>query len=280
MATNYTDLLKKGNDFTKSQQNVNIKVNDRQNNRTHTTMNNALKTLNETQWKNIQSAYKAKSGGFISANQYRDNLKKNGVSDTLINPQKDVKPASQNISIPKEKKERERLMDITGAYNLNKVDRNELQKHIRLENKTPDDYYDVNQPYNIARKRIDEVFGPKTDFSISNFENNFDKMNKEEQAMLTYKMQKEFNKTGYTDFNGEKLKEDGIFGVKTKSAYKAYKEKNEKSEENNINIPNNKTELQISDLTYRENRTTPENLVVKEIPNKTYIINFNLLLFS
>lgn len=57
-------------------------------------------------------------------------------------------------SIPEEKKERERLMDITGAYNLNKVNPSELQKHIRLENKTPDDYHDVNQPYHIAKKEL------------------------------------------------------------------------------------------------------------------------------
>jgi len=44
--------------------------------------------------------------------------------------------------------------------------------------------------------------------------------------MLTYKMQKEFNKIGYTDFNGEKLKEDGIYGNKTKSVYEKYKKDN------------------------------------------------------
>jgi len=44
--------------------------------------------------------------------------------------------------------------------------------------------------------------------------------------MLTYKMQKEFNKIGYTDFNGEKLKEDGIYGNKTKSVYEKYKNDN------------------------------------------------------
>jgi len=170
-------------------------------------------------------------------------------------------------SIPEEKKERERLMDITGAYNLNKVNPSELQKHIRLENKTPDDYHDVNQPYHIAKKRIDEAFGPKTDFSISNFENNFDKMNKEEQAMLTYKMQKEFNKIGYTDFNGEKLKEDGIYGNKTKSVYEKYKKDNKVDYDNVI-----ATKTRVATI------NQPEFATLKETPQTNE--ENNLILYS
>ena len=46
------------------------------------------------------------------------------------------------------------------------------------------------------KKRLDEVFGAKTDFSISNFENNYDKFNQEEKEMITHKMQLEFNNRG------------------------------------------------------------------------------------
>lgn len=169
-----------------------------------------------------------------------------------------AKSAKLPYSIPKEKKERERLIDITGAYNLDKVNKDELQKHIKLEKKTPDDYYDINQPYNIIRKRIDEAFGPKTDFSISNFENNFDKMNKEEQSIITYKMQREFNKTGYTDLNGEKLNEDGIFGEKTKSAYNKYKNSNKKIQYYTTKgAKNDKENLKYYDMAVKDSNGNP-----------------------
>ena len=71
-----------------------------------------------------------------------------------------------------------------------------------------------------------EAFGPKTDFSVWNFENNYDKLNKEEQGMLIHKMQLAFNNEGYKDDNGYSLKTDGIFGNKTKAAYKQYKKDN------------------------------------------------------
>ena len=172
--------------------------------------------LTDEQKSNINSAYNAKKSGIISEKQYTDNLKKNGVSsgylnpssnfpkefkrdksslesnyNDIMNPQKEKSYTQpmlnpQMSKIPSEKLERERLRNLTGEYNLNKVEPQKLENSIRLKNKTPDDYYDINKPYNIAKKRIDEAFGPKTDFSISNFENNYDKMNKEEQGMLDF----------------------------------------------------------------------------------------------
>ena len=129
--------------------------------------------------------------------------------------------------IPKEKKEQERLRKLTGSYDLKKVKPDELQGYARLKNKTPDDYYHNDYlPQKEMEKRLDEAFGPKTDFSVFNFENNYDKLNKEQQEMLVHKMQLDFNNLGYTDKYGYALKTDGIFGDKTKSVYEQYKKDN------------------------------------------------------
>ncbi len=85
----------------------------------------------------------------------------------------------------------------------------------------------MSVPPKELNKRLDnEAFGPKTDFSVWNFENNYDKMNKEEQQMLVHKMQLDMNNEGYKDYNGHSLKPDGIFGKKTQSAYNQYKNDN------------------------------------------------------
>ena len=56
--------------------------------------------------------------------------------------------------------------------------------------------------------------------------NNYDKMNLEEQEMLVHKMQSDFNIMGYRDSDGYRLKTDGKYGNKTKSAYEQYKKDN------------------------------------------------------
>ncbi len=45
-----------------------------------------------------------------------------------------------NLYIPKEKKEQDRLLRATGSYDLKKADPNEINKHLKLKEKTPDDY--------------------------------------------------------------------------------------------------------------------------------------------
>ena len=119
--------------------------------------------LSSQQKENIKSAYNARKGGYISEEQYRDNLSKNG------------------INLPKEKLERERLEALTGQYDLKKANPKDLDNHIKLKNKTPSNYYSEQVDDKEQKRRIDEVFGPKTDFSLSNYENNYDKFNKEEK---------------------------------------------------------------------------------------------------
>jgi len=131
------------------------------------------------------------------------------------------------LHIPKEKKEQERLKRATGGYNLEKIAPEKIKEHLRLKEKTPDDYYSMSLPSKELDERLNkEALGPKTDFSVWNFENNYDKLNKEEQEMLIHKMQLAFNNEGYKDDNGYSLKTDGIFGNKTKSAYEKYKKNN------------------------------------------------------
>ncbi len=132
--------------------------------------------------------------------------------------------SSINSLIPKEKKEQERLQRATGTYDLKNADLREVSKHLKLKEKTPDDYYSMSVPPKELNRRLDnEALGPKTDFSIWNFENNYDKLNKEEQSMLVHKMQLDLNNQGYRDYDGYSLKPDGIFGDKTKSVYEQYK---------------------------------------------------------
>ena len=90
------------------------------------------------------------------------------------------------LHIPKEKKEQERLKRATGGYNLEKIAPEKIKEHLRLKEKTPDDYYSLSVPRKELDERLNkEAFGPKTDFSVWNFENNYDKLNKEEQEMLS-----------------------------------------------------------------------------------------------
>lgn len=175
-----------------------------------------------------------------TANMYNNQIVKNNYdnptvkkdADYLNNPQtvkpKPVTNSNYNQIIPKEKKEQERLQRITGTYDLRKADQSEIRKHIKLKEKRPDDYYryDSTMDSKESKRRLDEVFGPKTDFSIWNFENNYGKMNKEEQEMLVHKMQLDFNNLNYKDATGQRLKTDGKYGNKTKAVYEQYKKDN------------------------------------------------------
>lgn len=146
-----------------------------------------------------------------------------------VNKKENNVKEKQEVFIPSEKKEQERLRKLTGEYNLNNVDESKLKKLIKLENQTPEDYYrnNNNLSLNEEKKRINEAFGPKTDFSVWNFENNYDKMNLEEKEMLVSKMQSDLNSMGFRDKNGYRLKTDGKFGEKTNYAYTEYKNVNE-----------------------------------------------------
>lgn len=161
-------------------------------------------------------------------NQFKTkNFTKTSEFDKMKSDSNNQNMPDNSFKIPEEPNEQKRLKLLTGAYKLEKVDKNTLKNHANLPKKTPDDYHDINKlSVTEGARRIDEALGPKTDFSISNYENNYEKMNNEEKSMLTYKMQKEFNKLGYTDKYGQKLKEDGILGDKTKSAYENYIQKN------------------------------------------------------
>lgn len=205
MATEYVDLSNDENNFTKIKNDDTIKADTP----LKSVAYNVIKNL-QAQKLNTESDYKV------------DNLyfKKSETSD--INPPLLINKGN----LPKEKLEIERLKKITGEYNLKNADPVKIDESMRLKNKTPDDYYHYTGDINEEKKRIDEVFGPKTDFSISNFENNYDKFNQEEQEMITHKMQLELNSQGYTDSDGYKLKPDGIYGDKTKGAYEKYKKNN------------------------------------------------------
>ena len=77
---------------------------------------------------------------------------------------------------------------LTGAYDLNSVSSEIIEQNKRLKKKTDPNYYrdDKNLTPKEVNQRLDEAFGPKTDFSIHNFENNYDKLNAEEQGMHSH----------------------------------------------------------------------------------------------
>ena len=66
---NYPTL---NNDFTRKEESDKIKSNN-----SYPTLSNQTPKLSSEQQKNINSAYKAKQGGFITDSQYKSNLEKN-----------------------------------------------------------------------------------------------------------------------------------------------------------------------------------------------------------
>ncbi|MBE7021177.1 MAG: lytic transglycosylase domain-containing protein [Ruminococcaceae bacterium] len=200
---------------------TNQRKNDIINENKITQRNVNLFPLNDMQKANIKSAKKAMDNGVISQKQYEDNLKLNGINRT-------EKENSSTFKLPNEKLELERLKKITGEYNLSKISPDKLEDSIRLKKKTSDDYYKIFSNISEEQKRLDEALGAKTDFSISNFENNYDMFNQEEKEMITHKMQLLLNNNGYTNNKGFRLKTDGIFGNNTREAYEKYKKDNEK----------------------------------------------------
>ena len=204
---------------------------EKQNNFTMLKKNDTIKS--QSSFKNSMGRISAltKSENMVIKNQ-TPVLKPKDPNQNKTNEQNKL---PSNTFIPKEKKEQDRLLRATGAYDLKKADPNEINKHLKLTQKTPDDYYSTSVPNKELTKRLDnEAFGPKTDFSIWNYENNYDKLNKEEQGMLIHKMQLDLNNQGYKDYNGHSLKPDGIFGKKTESAYNQYrKDKQEELEDYN-----------------------------------------------
>jgi len=316
MATNIYDYEK---NFTKNKGGDKMKVDV-----------NPYPNLNAQQKRNINSAYNAKKSGIISEKQYSDNLKKNGVNSGYLNPSanfpkefkreksslensynfsknKSIKSVSpepiktpsltpKRLKVPSEKLEQDRLRNLTGEYNLDKVAPQKLENSIKLKNKTPDDYYRERfDDLRKERERIDEAFGPKTDFSISNFENNYDKMNEEEKGMLIHKMQLEFNRQGYRDKDGFSLKTDGIYGNKTKGVYERYIKDNQDdykeaidnkkrfstSVEQSFITPEEKPQITFASLKKEPNEvaqyTSQKNEKESDIPKtpKFYLQNFS-----
>ena len=208
---NYPKLTNDENNFTKSQKNDNMEVKNKTLNAVNTFQKNQSKPKSMVSYPTLNNG-----NGIVQQLQKNSNQNenRNNIKDNF---------STYKYKIPSEKLEVDRLQRLTGEYNLNKVDSKKLDDSIRLKNKTADDYYSHPSVLNENNKRLDEAFGPKTDFSISNFENNYDKFNQEEKEMIVHKMQLEFNKQGYTDKDGYKLRTDGIFGNKTKSVYEQYK---------------------------------------------------------
>lgn len=121
-----------------------------------------------------------------------------------------------------EKLEKERIYKAT-KQNLQDVPVDKLNSIYKLKEKRNDDYYNLTKNSGEDHRRMKELFGPRVYFSISNVENNYDMLNKDEKTMLTSNAQRYFNTLGYTDKNGKRLKEDGVWGPKTQGVYDAYK---------------------------------------------------------
>ena len=258
------------NDFTRKEESDKIKSNN-----SYPTLSNQTPKLSSEQQKNINSAYKAKQGGFITDAQYKSNLAKNGVK-TWEEKTPEFKPPKTNLNqtgvpkinttkvkIPNEKLEQERLKNLTGQWDLKKVKSDELDNHIRLKNKRPDDYYREIVDDKEQQKRLDEAFGSKTDFSLFNYENNYDKFNDEEKSMFTHKMQLEFNRQGYRGKDGYRLKTDGILGPNTKKALEDYKKDNYNDYKEAVELK----ESNSSDL-----RKMYDELVLKDADGKPIIL--------
>ncbi len=191
-------------------------------------------------------------------------------------------PKLPKVTIPNEKLERKRLEKLTGAYDLNSVSSDIIEENKRLKKKTDPNYYrdDKNLSLKEVNQRLDEVFGPKTDFSIHNFENNYDKMNLEEQEMLTHKMQLHFNNEGYGDSRGFRLETDGKFGPKTQGAYKRYISDNKADYDEAIADKKAYKEYKSADagtMALKEVDSAPQNtnLAPKSAENTSTNINVN-----
>lgn len=68
------DNISYNNDFTRKDESDKIKSDD-----SYPTLSNQMSKLSQQQKNNIESAKRAKRGGFISDSQYKSNLAKNGV---------------------------------------------------------------------------------------------------------------------------------------------------------------------------------------------------------
>ena len=263
------------NNFTRNEESDKIKSNNSSKpvNSYQTLLNQALKL--SQQQKNINSAHRAKQGGFISDAQYKSNLEKNGVKIEKEKTYEFKLPelnANQNgvpeintikVKIPNEKLEQERLRDLTGQWDLKKIDQDELDNHITLKNKRSDDYYREIVNDKEQKKRLDEAFGPRTNFSLSNYENNYDKFNQEEKEMFTRKMQLEFNRQGYKGKDGYRLKTDGILGPNTRKALNHYKKDN---------FDDYKEAVELKNRGSFEPLTTYDELVLKDKNGKPILL--------
>jgi len=167
-----------------------------------------------------------------------------------------------------EKLEQKRIAKAAGSSIFRFVDKNKIPGIVKLTEKKPDDYYSSAPDYIEENKRLKDLFGAKTDFSITNFENNFNMMNPDEQTMFTGKAQGFFNRKGYTDKNGQRLKEDGVWGPKTQKTYERYREdegylSNEKD-----------VKADIDPLTY-ESLSISHQIIPKNIKQSDYTNNMS-----
>lgn len=198
--------------------------------------------LSEINQSNIKSAFNAMESGILSKNDYYSNVAQNGgviEKNVQSNPEKNnysgqplLDKRSPEIL---EKMEKQRIVKATKSLSYDRVPKDVAAKISKLRNVTPEDYYKSTGDDAEDSKRLNQLFGPKTDFSVTNFENNYAFMNEDEKIMFTSKAQSHFNNKGYTDEKGHALKIDGIFGPRTRRVYELYKKDSEKPEENIVN---------------------------------------------
>lgn len=150
----------------------------------------------------------------------KTNSQANGISRFLSADKNDT--ASKPVKIT-EKLEQKRISKATNSSIFRFVPEERIPAINKLKEKRTEDYYKLTKNNSEDNKRLKELFGARTDFSISNVENNYHMLNSDEQALLTAKTQSYLNRNGYTDKEGFSLKEDGVFGPKTKAVYEAYK---------------------------------------------------------
>ena len=207
--------------------------------------------MDESAQKNITSAYRAMQSGFLTKSEYQKNVVSNRgevsanqselkSSDALVSKntptlqsglKKLTADAGRNKSTmiqsgvsldePLEKIRIQKLLDTDVLFKESKAGTRNSGK---LKEKTPEGYYDFTGNLKEETKKQKELWGPKTDFSVTNFENNYELLNNDEKTMLTLKMQKYLNQQEYNDLTEFPLKEDGILGSKTKEAFQAYKQ--------------------------------------------------------
>ena len=119
---------------------------------------------------------------------------------------KPYQPKVQSPLVVQEKLEQDRIAKANKKTTYKFVEDEDARKTAKLTTKTPEDYYRKPPNDNEEYKRFKELYGAKTDFSISNYENNYDMMNEDEKIIFTSKAQTFLNLQGYRDKGGLKWK--------------------------------------------------------------------------